>query len=153
MPPAPAGSPDGNTAIDHVDSYIRWTQPELNYQPENPRLQSADWEALQLVRIYVQQGKMGDVLDALRDAAALYERHGVRDSYMVFIRGIGADGPAVEIQFFGSSLTDLYQASDRIAAEVGEEGNQIRSRIGALARSIEVDNYTIRRDLNYTPAN
>ena len=153
MPPAPAGSPNGGTAIDHVDSYLRWTRPDLNYVPETRRLETADWQAMQLVRIYVQQDKMGEVVDALRDARAMYARHAVPEQYNVFTRGIGADGPVVEIQFWGSSLTDLFATSEKLEAELGSEMNEIRARVASASRRIEVEQLTIRRDLNYAPAN
>lgn len=152
MPPAPAGSPDGNSAIDHVDSYLRWSRPDLGYQPQNPRLQTADWQAMQLVRIHVIQGKMGDVIDVLEDAKALYARHGVREGYAVYIRGLGEGAPMVELQFWGSSMSDLYAASERLEARIGSELDGIRARAAEVSRSIEVHNFMIRRDLNYQPA-
>ena len=83
----------------------------------------------------------------------MYERHGIGDPYSVFTRGIGADGPIVEVQFFGGGLADLYQASEAFVGEVGEDMNELQARVGEASRRIEIINYNIRRDLNYTPAN
>ena len=145
------GELNGNEAIDRVDSYLRWTRPDLGYRPDNARLEVADWQAVQRVRIYVKQGKMGDVLDVLRDVRALYERNEVPESYGVSVQAMGADGPIVEIQLWGSSMADIYQVGMELQESLGAEMNEVRTRLGPLARRIEADNMMIRRDLGYQP--
>ncbi len=151
--PAPAGSPNGNAAIDHVDSYLRWTRPDLGYTPANPRLANSEWQAIQRFRIFVAQGKMNEMADVLRDVAALYKAHDIREGYQVFVQGLGADGPIVEIQVFGASLADIYETGERLDEQIGAQMNQIRTRVGALSRRVELDNFQIRRDLGYQAGN
>jgi hypothetical protein len=147
------GQPNGNEAIDHVDSYLRWTRPDLGYQPEAPRLETADWQAFQRVRIYVKQGMMGEVFDVFGDVRDLYERNDVPERYTVSLQSLGSDGPIVEVQLFGSSMADIYQVGMELEESMGAEMNSLRLRLGPLARRIEVDNLMIRRDMGYQPPN
>ncbi len=153
MPSRAPGAPNGNDAIDHVDTYLRWTRPDLGYAPDNPRLAGADRQAVQRVRVYVQQGKMDEVVAVLREVRELYGRHGIAEGYAVSIQGMGPDAPILEIQLSGSSLADIYEAGARIEGLLGSEMNEFRDRLGAASRRIEIDNFRIRRDLFYQPAN
>lgn len=73
MPSRAPGAPNGNDAIDHVDTYLRWTRPDLGYAPDNPRLAGADRQAVQRVRVYVQQGKVDAVVETEDGRWAAFE--------------------------------------------------------------------------------
>ena len=148
-----AGAAQGSDAISHVDSYLRLTRPDLGYNPANPRLQASEWQAIRRIQIKVQQGKVGDVADILREVAELYRQNDIGERYSVSVRTLGPDTPIVEIQLFGSSVADIYEATSRTEGTLGTQLDALRSRIGEVARSVEYDNFTIRRDLNYRPSN
>lgn len=151
-PPA-SGDPNGSDAIDHVDTYLRWTAPDLGYAPESPRLMVADWHAIRRIRIYVKQGKVGEVAEVFREIRDLYQRNNISETHSVSVQALGADAPIIEVQVFGSSMTDIYEAGERIEASVGAELDAFRTRIGTLSRRVEIDNFVIRRDLGYQPEN
>ena len=148
MAPAAPGGPE---AIDHVDTYLRWTRPDLTYIPANPRLEGSEWQFLQRVRLYVRQGKIGELTDLISDAVALYTEHDSPARFNVSQRALGADGPIIEIFFFGSDGADLYTEAAETQGQMGAALDDIRTRAGLLCRRIEITNHDIRRDLAYQP--
>jgi len=148
-----AGQLNGNDAIDYVDTYTRWTRPDLSYTPTAPRVATADWQAIQRIRIYVHQGKVAEVADVLGEIRDFYTQHSIPETYSVTVQGVGPDGPVVEVQLFGASLSDIYEVGEQLNQEHGSEMNAFRGRVGALARRVQIDNFAIRRDLNYQPSN
>lgn len=72
---------------------------------------------------------------------------------LVYTQTTGADAPLVEIQVFGSSLADVYATGDRLDALLAAEMGELNRRVLALSRRIEVDNFDLRQDLGYQPAN
>lgn len=147
-----ASVPSGSDAIDHIDSYMRMTRPDLSYTPQNPRLQTSEWKAMHRMRIFAQQGKVGEVIDAIGDVTTLYREHDVPDGFLVYVQVVGPDAPLVEVQFFSSSMADIYRDDDpdpRVEAAMVD----IRKRVDASSRRVERDNFMIRSDLSYQPPN
>jgi hypothetical protein len=151
LAPAAPGGPSANEAIDHVESYLRWIVPDLGYLPENPRIENAGQGMVQRVSLYVQQGMMGEVADALREMATLYEANGSAERRTVTRRALGSDSPVMEVFLFGTDTADLYTHAAQTEALLGDALQEIRARIGSMCRRIEVENFTVRPDLNYQP--
>ena len=150
---APAPGASANDAIDHVDSYLRWMAPALGYVPENPRLENGEWGVVRRVRLYVKQGMMGEVADALREMAALYQSSGSAEQRIVTRLALSSDSPVMEVFLFGRDAPDLYTHMARNDAQLGDADDELRARIGSMCRRIESENFTMRPDLNYQPPN
>jgi hypothetical protein len=151
LAPAGPGGPSASEAIDHVETYLRWIEPDLGYLPASPRIEDGGWGVVQRVRLYVQQGMMGGVADALRELAALYQANGSAERRIVTRRALGSDSPVMEVFLFGTDLADLYTHSAQTEAQLGDALQEIRTRIGSMCRRIEIENFTVRPDLNYQP--
>ena len=150
-PAAPGMQQAVEAAIDHVDTYIRRTRPQLNYVPANPRLQPAEWGFVHRVELYVRQGMMDEVAGVIQQAAALYEQHDSGETFFVTSQVRGADGPMMEIALLAADAADFYTHAAETDAQMGEALQELRAQVGALCRRIEISNYIFRRDLGYQP--
>jgi hypothetical protein len=149
--PAAPGSPSAGEAIDHVETYLRWIEPDLGYLPESPRLADGEWGVVQRIRLYVQQGMVSGVADALREMAELYGAHGSGERRIITRRALGSDSPVMEVFLFGTDLADLYAHAEENEAQLGDALFEIRDRVASMCRRIEVENFTMRPDLSYQP--
>ncbi len=141
----------GSDAIDHIDSYVRLRQPDLDYTPADPRLAGDEWGMVRRVRLYVHQGMMDEMADAIRGAVALYTERGIREPFITTRQAMGPDGPIMDVFFPGADLADYYAHAAETDATLGDAGEELRTRVRSLSRRIEVSHWTIRRDLSYQP--
>ena len=151
MPP-PAGGARG--VIDHIESSIRRTRPDLAHNPANPRIPIGEAGFLREVNFYVQFGAQQEAEAITQEVRALYEKHGIRTPRFVTsqVTGSGAD---LRIVIPARDAADFYTENQRENTLLGEEFQALNlaARMGTLCRRIEFANRTIRRDLGYQPSN
>ena len=149
--PASAGL-SGTDVIDHIDAYVRLRQPELDYTPDDPRLDGDEWGMVRRVRFHVHQGMMDEMTEAISGAVALYAEHGIREPFITTRQVMGSGGPIMDVFFPAADPADYYGQAPETDSALGEAAVELRNRVRELSRRIEVSNWTIRRDLSYEPA-
>lgn len=147
----PAGEPGAaRGVIDHIESSIRRTRPDLNYDPDNPRLPIADATFIREIDVYLKFGAGPEFEALVGQLLALYERHDVRNISRVTASVTGS-GPDFRFVGFGRSPSDFYAEDERVRELLGGELQSLLGQMGALTRRVEYINRTIRRDLGYQP--
>ncbi len=132
-----------------VSSYR--TVPDAGHAPANPRVQGDDVGFIHYVFLYVQQGGTGQVLDVLRQIAAMRAEHDVSDSFQVAVATEGANLPKLLVRFPARNAADYYARTAEIAQTLGAPLRQLIGQVAALTRRIETSNNTVRPDLAYQP--
>ena len=151
MPPsADPGAARG--VIDHIESSIRRTRPDLNYAPDDPRVPIAEASFLREIDIYLQFGVGAEAEEIVEQLAALYERHNIRNILFVTSRVTGS-GPDLRFVTLARDAADFYSENQRVAELLGDELQSLIMQRGALSRRVDFANRTIRRDLKYQPSN
>ncbi len=148
-----ADQANAREAIDHIDTSIRITRPDLSYVPANPRIPLGEAGFVHLVRLYLKQGANDEVEDLLKQITALNQRHNIRDLRLVSAQVTGSGGPLIVLSFFAEDAADYYTQSQKNGDMMGEELQALRTQVGAHCRRVEQANYTARPDLAYQPSN
>ena len=154
MPPGtPSDQERAREAIDHIDTSIRITRPDLSYVPADPRIPAGEAGFVHIIRLYVQQGATDEVGELLKQISALQRRHNVRDPRNVSAQVTGSDGPLMVIAFFAKDAADFYTQNQKNTEMMGQELQGLIAQVAAHCRRIEQANYTPRPDLAYQPSN
>ena len=138
-------------AIDHRDRSILRTRPELNYEPDNPRVPRAEADYIHRIRLHIKPGTGREVAERLEQLSALRRRHNIRDARIVWSKVTGSAG--FELTSFARDAADYYAQSQKNGEMMGDDFQTLVSQIMALCRRVERENVTIRRDLWYQPSN
>ena len=149
-PPANPGAARG--IIDHIESSIRRTRPDLNYAPDDPRVPIAEASFLREIDVYLQFGVGGEADAIVEQVKALYERHNVRNILFVSSLVTGS-GPDLRFVIPARDAADFYAENQRVAELLGDDLQSLLMQMGALSRRVDYVNRTIRRDLGYQPSN
>ncbi len=150
-PPRPETLPLGE-AIERLESSIRRQRSELGYVPANPRITPDEYGFFRELSFYLRGGADTQAVDVIRRFRALYEAHEIEMGYSVNSLVVGA-GANYRVIFFARDAGDFYGAIDEAIDKMGEEYQSLVAELYALCKRTESTNWTIRRDLNYQPAN
>ena len=149
----PSGEPGAALGIiDHIESSIRRTRPDLSYFPENPRVPVPEWGFLREIDIYLQFGVAAEATAIIQRVAEMYQEHDIRNPLIV-TSGVAGSGPSLRIVLPARDAADSYAEAQRVAELMGGEFQTLVQRMGALSRRVVYTNRLIRRDLGYQPTN
>ena len=151
MPPASTpGAARG--VIDHIESSIRRTRPDLNYAPDSPRVPVAEASFIREIDLYLRFGTAADAEDVVKQVMALYGRHNVQNQVFV-TSAVTGNGPDLRFVSFGRDAADFYAENQRVTELLGGDLQSLLNQMRTLTRRVGYVNRFIRRDLNYQPSN
>ena len=149
-PPANPGAARG--IIDHIESSIRRTRPDLNYAVDAPRVPVAEASFIREIDLYLRFGAAPEAEGLVEKLFGLYEEHDVRNPVFV-TSSVTGSGPDLRFVSFGLDAADFYAENQRVTALLGDDLQSVIMQLRSLTRRVEFVNRTIRRDLNYQPSN
>lgn len=141
----------GAPTIDHVNSFIVRSRPDLSYQPEQATLTLTEAPFLHYDLYYLRPGseqKAEEVATAYREAFA---RHDIDRGYMIYQGVLGDDLPVLAVAIPARSAADYASHNAEVLKTLGEEGEELAQRAMELTRRFETREGRRRPDLSYPP--
>ena len=146
-----AGDPDRILGvIDHIESEVRRTRPDLSYAAENPRMPFSEVRFFRSIEVYLRAGTQARYEEQLKALVALHERHGTQTSFFVS-SAVQGSGPSLRISIPARDAADFFAEYQAMEERLGEERQALLVEMNPLTRRLEWANRVVRRDLGYQP--
>ena len=140
-------------ATEHITSSILRTQPNLSYQPENPRVSPEDYGFIRYMFFHTYPGTGSQVEDVIRRNTELRRTLGLGTPMIVTRSVLGNSGPMWLFRFHYRDIEDFYRTQQEEVAAMGQEFQDQFAELATYTRHLEQSNNIVRRDLSYQAPN
>lgn len=134
-----------------VDTSVWASRPDLSYQPSSPRVSPEEAGFTRIAFLRPHRGRELDFEAVVKEAGAVYGKHGVQDGLDVWQLTVGADGPAFAILTNARSEADYHAQAAKNQEKMADDWQAIVAKAGPMLRSIEFEGSVNRPDLSYQP--
>lgn len=139
-----------STLDNHTTWFIRW-DPELSYQPENPRRNSDEGVYCIWDMFYIDSGKEQEVRNLQKRFVTALKEKGYDDYVDTYIGELGLDGYFYMGVLFGKSPADLWAQNEVMWELLGEEGNQLFNGMRKCLKKRDFKQFWYMKKLSYNP--
>ena len=136
--------------IDHFESEMRVTRPDLSYIPETRRIPSAEVRFVRDIDVYLKAGTQAEAIAIFKQMTALFRRHNMQSPVFVTL-GVMGSGPNLRFSTGARDAADFYTENERVLEQMGDEYQALAGQMIPLTRQVEYVHRTLRRDLGYIP--
>ena len=119
--PDPANRARTREAIDHIESSIRRTRPDLSYLPDNPSVPIAEAMFLREANLYLRFGTGDEAAEIIKEVGALFEKHNVRNGFFVTAQVTGS-GPNLRVSVPARNAAEAFAENQRVIELLAARG-------------------------------
>lgn len=139
-----------STLDNHTTWFIRW-DPELSYQPENPRRTGDEGIFCVWDMFYIDSGKELEVRNLQKRFLTVLKEKGYDDYVDTYIGELGLDGYFYMGVIFGKSPADLWAQNEVMWELLGEEGSQVFNEMRKYIKKRDFKQFWHMKKLSYDP--
>jgi len=139
-----------STLDNHTTWFIRW-DPELSYNPENPRLK--DGEALFAIwdMWFVDPAKEAEYRQEAKKLIEMLKSTDFGDNVNLSIGDLGYEATAYLWTLYGKSPADLWAQNEVLWELLGEEGSQLFNGMRKYTKKRDFKQFWHMKELSYDP--
>jgi len=139
-----------STLDNHTTWFIR-RDPELSYNPENPRLK--DGEAIFAIwdMWFVDPAKDSEFRQTAKKLTEMLRSADFRDNVNLLIGDLGYEATAYLWTLYGKSPADFWTENEKLWEILGEDGQKLNQKALTLLKKREFKQFWYMKELSYDP--